>query len=297
MTGWKEIVPERFEKEIAVHILRILGAKIVDAPLILGIDGPPGQGKTYQCKLVLKRLGVKMFCISAGKFESREAGEPARLIRDTYELAGEYVKETNGNMSAIIIDDADVAFGNWGELYQYTVNTQNVIGELMGLADKHIENDKKESFVRIPIFLTGNDLSKIYAPLKRDGRMNFYYWEPNEEEMIRIVYHIFDHLDDGECKELVQYINNICIQKHMSKASVSFYSDLASRQYDDIIWDQYTKLRREYFGDDIINNMEITDICNQLTLPKLKQIAVGKLNQIQLSNRSYIDNSKKKRRR
>ena len=43
MTGWKDIIPERFEKEIVLHAMRIICANIQDAPLILGIDGPPGE--------------------------------------------------------------------------------------------------------------------------------------------------------------------------------------------------------------------------------------------------------------
>ena len=154
MSRWKNIVPERFEKEIVLHAMRIISANIQDAPLILGIDGPPGEGKTYQCKLVLKRLGIKVFSLSAGQFESKEAGEPAELIRDTYLKACEYVKSLEGNMAAIVIDDADVAFGNWGKMYQYTVNTQTVIGELMGLADRHIEGENRE-FISLPMFMRG----------------------------------------------------------------------------------------------------------------------------------------------
>ncbi|OUO75177.1 hypothetical protein B5F53_18480 [Blautia sp. An249] len=286
MSKWNNIIPERFEKEIVLHAMRIISANIQDAPLILGIDGPPGEGKTYQCKLVLKRLGIKVFPLSAGQFENKEAGEPAELIRNTYREACGHVKSSDGNMSAIVIDDADVAFGNWGEMYQYTINTQTVIGELMRLADRHIE--ESEEFLRIPIFMTGNDLSKIYSPLRREGRMNFYYWEPNLEEKVKMVYFLFDYLDENECKELVEYVENLRIKNHMNRIPIAFYSDLESHQYDDTIWNLYLKSKRTYFGSDIVSKIRISDQDVNSSLVKLKEIAKEKLIQIKLSEMNHI---------
>lgn len=63
-----------------------------------------------------------------------------------------------------------------------TVNNQIVSGTLMNLADNptrvSIGQDWREADIlhRIPIILTGNDFSTIYAPLIRDGRMEKFYW-------------------------------------------------------------------------------------------------------------------------
>ena len=65
---------------------------------------------------------------------------------------------------------------------QVTVNNQIVAGTLMNLADNpnrvSIGQDWREADItnRIPIILTGNDFSTIYAPLIRDGRMEKFYW-------------------------------------------------------------------------------------------------------------------------
>lgn len=65
---------------------------------------------------------------------------------------------------------------------QVTVNNQIAAGTLMNLADNptrvSIGQDWRESDItnRIPIILTGNDFSTIYAPLIRDGRMEKFYW-------------------------------------------------------------------------------------------------------------------------
>lgn len=63
-----------------------------------------------------------------------------------------------------------------------TVNNQIVVGTLMNLSDNptrvSIGQDWREGDVinRIPIIVTGNDFSTIYAPLIRDGRMDKFYW-------------------------------------------------------------------------------------------------------------------------
>lgn len=65
---------------------------------------------------------------------------------------------------------------------QMTVNNQIVVGTLMNLCDNptrvSIGQDWRDSDItnRVPIIVTGNDLSKIYAPLIRDGRMEKFYW-------------------------------------------------------------------------------------------------------------------------
>jgi hypothetical protein len=39
---------------------------------------------------------------------------------------------------------------------------------------------------RVPIVVTANDLSTVYAPLLRDGRMDKFYWEPTHEELTQV---------------------------------------------------------------------------------------------------------------
>lgn len=53
----------------------------IKVPLILGIWGGKGQGKTFQCNLAYKKLGISPIVMSAGELESGNAGEPAKLIR------------------------------------------------------------------------------------------------------------------------------------------------------------------------------------------------------------------------
>lgn len=46
--------------------------------------------------------------------------------------------------------------------------------------------------------LAGNDFSKVYAPLIRDGRMDKFYWEPTDDELVDILFQMYK--DDGLTK-------------------------------------------------------------------------------------------------
>lgn len=58
----------------------------VRVPLILGIWGGKGQGKSFQTELTFKKMGVEPIIMSAGELESDIAGEPGRIIRERQAL-------------------------------------------------------------------------------------------------------------------------------------------------------------------------------------------------------------------
>ena len=145
-------------------------------PLIMGIWGGKGQGKSFQLELCCKRLGMLPIVTSAGELESDRAGEPGRLIRDRYRQAAQSMR-INGKLACLIINDLDAGVGRFART-QHTVNSQIVMASLMNIADHPNKVPafggewREEDWVpRTPIFITGNDMSTLYAPLIRDGRM------------------------------------------------------------------------------------------------------------------------------
>lgn len=74
-----------FLDKLTVHVAKnFLELPKIKVPLILGIWGGKGQGKTFQCSLAYKKLGIGPVVMSAGELESGNAGEPAKLIRQRY---------------------------------------------------------------------------------------------------------------------------------------------------------------------------------------------------------------------
>ncbi|XP_047939111.1 ribulose bisphosphate carboxylase/oxygenase activase, chloroplastic [Salvia hispanica] len=220
-----------FLDKVVVHMTKNFMAHLLNVrvPLILGIWGGKGQGKTFQTELIFRALGVEPIIMSAGELESERAGEPGRLIRERYRTASQVV-QNQGKMSCLMINDIDAGLGIFGNT-QMTVNNQIVVGSLMNLADNptrvSIGQGWREADIthRIPIIVTGNDFARIYAPLIRDGRMDKFYWQPTEEDIVNIVSRMYEK--DGITKDEV-----VSIVQEFPNQALDFYGALRSRTYD-----------------------------------------------------------------
>jgi ribulose bisphosphate carboxylase small subunit len=247
-------ISPRFLNKLAVHITKnYLELPNVRVPLILGIHGRKGEGKSFQCELVFERMGVEAVHMSAGELESPDAGDPGRLIRLRYREAAELIR-VRGKMAVLMINDLDAGAGRFDGGTQYTVNTQLVNGTLMNIADKPTDVQLPGSYDatplhRVPIIVTGNDFSTLYAPLIRDGRMEKFYWEPDREDRIGIVSGIFlqDGLSRQEIEQLVDTFPN---------QSIDFFSALRSRIYDEQILQFIHKVGFEQVSSRVVNSTE-----------------------------------------
>lgn len=220
-----------FLDKVVCHIVKNYMAHLLNAkvPLILGIWGGKGQGKTFQAELIFRAMGVEPVIMSAGELESERAGEPGKLIRERYRAASQVV-QNHGKLSCLMINDLDAGIGRFGNT-QVTVNNQIVVGTLMNLADNptrvSVGQNWRESDTthRIPIIVTGNDFSTIYAPLIRDGRMEKFYWQPNREDIVNIVHRMYEK--DGISRdEVVRIVDTFPNQ------ALDFYGAMRSRTYD-----------------------------------------------------------------
>ena len=243
-----------FLNKLAIHITKnYLNLPNVKVPLLLGIHGRKGEGKSFQCDLVFEKMGIQVVQMSAGELESPDAGDPARLIRVRYREAGEMVK-VRGKMAVLVIQDIDAGIGRVDQMTQYTVNTQLVNGTLMNIADTPTNVQLPGSYdssptQRIPIIVTGNDFSTLYGPLVRDGRMEKYYWEPTKDDRIGIVSGIFAE-DRVNTTDVVKLIDTFPTQ------SIDFYGALRSRLYDEQVAQFIRSIGFEAISARVINSTE-----------------------------------------
>lgn len=172
------VISERFTKEIGQHLVLSYVA-LAEHPLILGIFGPPGEGKTFQLRTLLSTFGVEIFSINAADLESDRAGVSGKLVVEQYVSAAHRIAA--GFPAAIIVDDIDTTLGEWAR-NTGTVNHQQVLAQLMHLADHPQSIERIGTVRRVPVFVTGNDPAKVYTPLRRPGRMAILHWEPDERE-------------------------------------------------------------------------------------------------------------------
>lgn len=235
-------IPSRFQQAVALHIIKnIMPIDSFRVPLVLGIHGPSGDGKTYQCEATLSEMKTKSFLISGGQLEDKKAGEPARLIRETYIEASRHM-EKNPGIAAVLINDIDTGLGGWGNLVQYTVNRQTVFGELMHLTD-YPTSVEGETVKRVPIIVTGNDFTKLYEPFVRAGRMASFEWKPTREEKTEIVSTIFPELSRTAIEQLLGQV------ERKGQPPIAFYSHLRSTLLDDLLWKEIEKIGMQNAAD------------------------------------------------
>ncbi|WIA43881.1 hypothetical protein OEZ86_010292 [Tetradesmus obliquus] len=253
-----------FLDKITIHVAKnFMDLPKIKVPLILGIWGGKGQGKTFQCALAFKKLGISPIVMSAGELESGNAGEPAKLLRQRYREASDQIKKgkmeasdqiKKGKMCGLFINDLDAGAGRMGESTQYTVNNQMVNATLMNIADNPTNVQlpgvyKNEEIPRVPIICTGNDFSTLYAPLIRDGRMEKYYWNPTREDRVGVCMGIFqeDKVSRGEVEVLVDTFPG---------QSIDFFGALRARVYDDKVREFISGIGVENIGKRLINSRE-----------------------------------------
>ncbi|KAG2437907.1 hypothetical protein HXX76_005523 [Chlamydomonas incerta] len=256
-------VAPAFLMKVAMHMAKnylydtgALSANI-RIPLILGVWGEKGMGKTFQTELALKKLGAETVVMSAGELEHEWAGTPGKLIRERYRKASEMSK-VRGKMTALLIHDIDAGLGHFDHV-QVTVNNQIVIGTLMNICDNpNVVSTGQDWFAvnqirRTPIIVTGNDFSKMFAPLIRDGRMDKYYWKPTREDMINIVHQMYK--DDGVSRRDVE-----ALLDRFKAQPLDFYGALRASTYDDQI--------RNWIKTDVTGTEFIADEANLSSMAK-----------------------------
>lgn len=195
-----------FYNTILLHIMKNFYELSTPSPLILGIWGAKGQGKTFQTQKILSDLHINPIIISAGELESPNAGDPSNLIRTRYHEAAEIIE--SGKLCALLINDLDAGLGRMGNS-QYTANNQTANAALMNIADnpKNVQlpgkyNQKPNP--QVPIIVTANDLNTLYAPLTRDGRMTKYEWNPTFDDKYEICKMLFRDIDSFQLRMFVE---------------------------------------------------------------------------------------------
>ena len=186
--------------------------------------------------------------MSAGELESDRAGQPGKMIRERYRKAAE-LSRVRGKLSCLLINDIDAGVGRFANT-QMTVNNQMVIGTLMAICDDpnrvaspNFEWRESDWIRRIPIIVTGNDLSKVFAPLLRDGRMSKFYWHPSVEDLTNIVLQMYK--EDGMTRSDME-----ALLHEFPNQSLDFYGALRAAMYDNQI--------RDWIKHDVIKG-EISD--------------------------------------
>lgn len=189
----KVFVPQQLARQVFLHLLmNYLPWTRGNTPLVLGIAGRFGVGKSTIVREICQRLDFHVEVLNASSLESKWAGEPGERIKAAYLKAAEYQSQKNTGC-VLIMDDLDLALGQFEEFSSGTSHTKQAISAFMEFADHPTLMDGRP-VDRVPIIATCNDLTKLYGALPRPGRMRAINWEPTREDTLQIATHILRDL-------------------------------------------------------------------------------------------------------
>jgi hypothetical protein len=113
-----------------------------------------------------------------------------------------------------------------------------VVGTLMNICDhpdrvcvgSETYRADEKPLRRVPIVVTGNDLSTLYAPLLRDGRMDKFLWAPNAEELVDVVASVFSDFPGFKRDDAEKLTRAFPKQR-----SLDFFGAMHARTVDDAV--------------------------------------------------------------
>ena len=237
-------ISARFTNRVILHVVKNHLRNLSPA-LMLAVQGPPGEGKSFQAREVLSRMGAYCVPLSGSALCGAHEGDALAPLVSAYRLAS-FLRKTKNALTALLIDDFDLSVAGTFEGRTYTANTQLLTGALMNLADDpHLIAG--EAANRVPIILTGNNFESLHSPLIRHGRMEFFDWQPTVEERIAALTGLFEGiLSDQALSRLPELLAVAPDQP------VSFFATVK---------------------DDVLNNIVLTQMRadQEINLPRLEQ--------------------------
>lgn len=245
------IDPE-FETTVISHIMGNYMDNCV-FPLYLAIHGPRGEGKTFQTLYTCQQYGIQVYYVSGAELSgSFEADSVSSIEKNRDDAILRFRRE--GQHSVFIIDDFHLSVASVDAGVSRTVNSQLLTGWLMNQADRATVG------YRIPFILLGNDFVNLYAPLTRDGRMDFYEWKPNADKKMVIISRHFEDIIENKDQPAFEAF----VKEHIDQP-ISFFAELKKDLFKRQIYDALQRCSRKDHKliMDTINRVSVVPVYDQ----------------------------------
>lgn len=227
-------VPPRFREQLLLHFVKNMMAPTIEAPLLLLIQGPAGEGKTMQTMVTCARHGIDLIVLPGFALSGEQEREPVDVLRRAY-LEASSMRQVAKRAVMLMIEDLDTSIAAMLPDRRYSVNSQLLNGALMSLTQDpyHLGEVTTE---RVPMLATGNDLTSLYGPLMRHGRATIIDWVPTREDKIEVVRHLLGgYLAAGEGEGIERLVDRFSGGE--VNLPIAFYEVLRNSMFDDLILD------------------------------------------------------------
>jgi AAA+ superfamily predicted ATPase len=225
-------IPPRFSEPLILHFVKNILAPTLEAPVLMLIQGPAGEGKTMQTLVTCARYGVDLIILPGYALSGEQEREPVEILRRAY-LEGSAMRQVARRPVMLLIEDLDTSVAAVLPDRRYSMNSQLLSGALMALTQDpyHLGEVVTE---RVPIIATGNDLTSLYGPLMRHGRATIIDWVPTREDKVEIVRHLFrDNLAEVQRDEVERLVDHFSGPE--LNLPIAFYEVLRNSVFDDVI--------------------------------------------------------------
>lgn len=245
-------IPQIYKNSILRHLILNYASDIngYKPPLILSIQGEKGEGKSFMVQKLCEYYNIDVIILSGAELCGPNEGDALNVLKSKYETACSN-SAIDKKFRAIIIDDFHLSIaGDFSDKISKTTNSHGLVGYLMNLCDNPIING-----IRVPIIMTGNDFTKTYTALTRNGRMTFLKWAPNIEDKKRIVYYMF--------KKFYPYVLQSDTDKLVEKYSEKYIAFFKS-VLQDIFFKNFDEILQSYHHNfDKVNYDNINDLIKE----------------------------------
>jgi len=218
------VIPERFSAAIGEHLRVNLAETAAKsrAALILGVQGPAGEGKTEMVVRCCAHVGCNVFHLSAAALSGKHEGDARQALLRSI-LTARRVALTNDRPSVVVLDDLDRGVASLDERTGHTVNSGLLVGALQNLANDTQAASGGMPHARVPIIMTANSLDSLPTSLVRPGRMRILTWQPTWQEKASMALPLFGARTPLECARL----RLIVLRYHRRGQPLAFFAQLA----------------------------------------------------------------------
>lgn len=232
-------LPPTFTRRVRRFLLKhmLKDRRRVRAPRYFVIDGGSGIGKTQGVLIAISEAGWGLIRVSAGELAGETEGAANQTLRAKL-AAAELISRLRGYPVLLLIDDFDLSIVGGDPRLERTVNTNLLTTDLQWLADE------TTSYVTcrglpVPIIFTGNDM-RMRSSLFRDGRADWFTYEPTLDEKVGIVLPVFAPETPAERSAVEALVRSY------RNEPVSFFvgvaSDIEAQRFDHIADDDLADL-------------------------------------------------------